>query len=438
MKRYSIGFLALCLAGCTVSAPAETASPSASPEQKETIWVKEPEMDIDSADDLPVFQYSLESVKSTDFGDITLCIETEKTGYPAEWNGSGYDPDAMLVEKGNRQGFYKHDGSELYAISMNKISTPFVAGIIAAPYTTADGTKKIAYGAADMSTSKTQIFNKDFKDVTQVDLAQFGYDFKINARDPYLAYKGDTLGIAGIKMTSTGAMSGWEFEPYQPTGIKENMIVPVIDDQYVIQSYCIVSPDGTRSGDLNQTMKYRVGSYVNGYYVISDGTYTTIIEAGSGTGIAVQYQDAKYFEDNYAPVKKNGKWGYVDKTGKEVTDFIFDDACTVYDGYAWVKFNDRYGVLAFQNTLDDAEKQINAYWCAPSDEESIGKLTVQISELTIRKGADATAGKVGTSMNGAVYPVFEIQKSDSYTWYRINAEDWVANDGTWATYEAGK
>jgi hypothetical protein len=41
-------------------------------------------------------------------------------------------------------------------------------------------------------------------------------------------------------------------------------------------------------------------------------------------------------------------------------------------------------------------------------------------------------------MNGSVYPVFEQKKDTDYTWYRINEEDWVASEGTWATYEETK
>lgn len=436
MKKYGICLLTLCLAGCTASAPENTATATAAAAQKASIWMQEPDMDLDEAGDLPVFNYSLESASTTSFGSITLYIETEKTGYPGEWNG--YSADAMLVEKNNKQGIETHDGTELFPISINKVNTPYVAGIVAAPYKAADGKIKVAYGAANAGTKKAQIFNADLKSVSEVDVAQFTYDFALSERDPFLAYQGDTLGVAGVKLNASGAMTGWAFDKYTPTSIKENMIVPVIDEQFVSKGYVIIAPDGTKIGDLNDTMKYRVGSYINGCYVISDGTYASIVDAASGSNIATQYQDAKYFENGYAPVKKDGKWGYIDQTGKEVTDFIFDDACTVYNGYAWVRYNDKYGILDFTNTLNDFTKQINAYWCSSCNEEAIGSLTVNISDLTIRDGSAVDANEIGISMEGAVYPVFEIQKDDDYTWYRINEENWVASEGTWASYEAAK
>ena len=336
MKKLAISVVALCLAGCSHTAAVSTASASAttSTKQEPSIWTHEPDLDFDKAGDLPAFNYGIETASTTAFGDVTLYVETEKSGYPGEWNSAGYTKDAMLVEKNNEQGIYSHAGEELYSVSLNKINTAYIAGVVPGPFKDSSGKVSIAYGTANTAASKAQIFSSDFKSMNEVSLDQFTYNVTISDKDPFLAYQGDTLGIAGVKKSSSGAMTGWAFEAYTPKAIKENMVIPVIDAQFVVQGYAIFSPDGTKVNDLSTEMKYRTGSYINGYYVISDGTYTTLIDAASGGNVATQYQDAKYFEDGYAPVKKNGKWGYVDHTGKEVTDFIFDDACTVYDGYA--------------------------------------------------------------------------------------------------------
>ena len=53
--------------------------------------------------------------------------------------------------------------------------------------------------------------------------------------------------------------------------------------------------------------------------------------------VAPQYEDAGLFIDGLAPVKKNGKWGYIDETGKVVIGFQYD--------YAW-RFNEGYAVVA--------------------------------------------------------------------------------------------
>jgi hypothetical protein len=438
MKKYVIGITALCLAGCSTAAPESTAAVSTAPAQAESVWSHDPDMDFDSASDLTPFKYMMVSASTTAFGNVTLYLETEKTGYPGEWDSTGYAGDAMIVEKNNNQGIYTHDGSELYPVSVNKVSTPYIAGIVTGVWKSSDTQSSIVYGFANTATSKAQIFSKDFKSVTEVSLDTFNYNLKTTDRDPYLAYKGDELGVAGMTYSSSGAMSGWAFEKYTPADVKANLIVPVINDQFTTTGYVILASDGSKIVDVSTDMKYRQGSYVNDCYVISDGTYATIVDAGSGGNIATQYQDAKYFEDGYAPVKKSGKWGYIDRTGKEVTDFIFDDACTVYNGYAWVYYHGKYGIINLTDALNDSEKQVNAYWCAPVTEDKIGTLTVKVTDLTIRKGGSKESTQTGVCMEGSVYPVFEKKTDENYTWYRVNESEWIASEGTWAVFEEAK
>lgn len=57
-------------------------------------------------------------------------------------------------------------------------------------------------------------------------------------------------------------------------------------------------------------------------------TYTEVI--------APQYEAAGLFDDGLAPVKQNGKWGYIDKTGKTVIPFQYDIAGLFNEGYAIV------------------------------------------------------------------------------------------------------
>jgi hypothetical protein len=51
------------------------------------------------------------------------------------------------------------------------------------------------------------------------------------------------------------------------------------------------------------------------------------------------------FNEGLAPVKKNGKWGYIDLKGKVVIDFLFDDAWCFSEGLAAVKLNEEYGYI---------------------------------------------------------------------------------------------
>ena len=52
----------------------------------------------------------------------------------------------------------------------------------------------------------------------------------------------------------------------------------------------------------------------------------------------------KYYE-GLASVKLNGKWGFIDKTGKEVTPIKYDYAVGFSEGLASVKLNNKYGFI---------------------------------------------------------------------------------------------
>lgn len=57
-------------------------------------------------------------------------------------------------------------------------------------------------------------------------------------------------------------------------------------------------------------------------------TFSTLIEA--------KYEDAQYFSEGLAAVKQDGKWGYIDETGKTVIPFGYDKAYAFNEGLAVV------------------------------------------------------------------------------------------------------
>lgn len=107
---------------------------------------------------------------------------------------------------------------------------------------------------------------------------------------------------------------------------------------------------------------------VNGYYVTAhepvditcmtdmqpkDIAYKDIVRLETGEIInAEPYQDVLWFEDGYCPVMKDGKWGFIDETGTEVTEFIFEDVTALYQGKSYVKYTGRYGLLDVVGTLE--------------------------------------------------------------------------------------
>lgn len=67
----------------------------------------------------------------------------------------------------------------------------------------------------------------------------------------------------------------------------------------------------------------------------SDAEYKTLVEP--------KFDDAQFFSEGYAPVCVNGKWGYIDKTGKYLVEPKYDYASIFSEGKAVVgMFNEDY------------------------------------------------------------------------------------------------
>lgn len=71
-----------------------------------------------------------------------------------------------------------------------------------------------------------------------------------------------------------------------------------------------------------------------------------------------------------------------------------------------------------------------------SETSVIGKATVNVKKLRIRSKASTSGEKLGYAKKGKTYDVYEIKSGGGYTWYRIGEDEWIADDGTWITYQA--
>ncbi len=78
--------------------------------------------------------------------------------------------------------------------------------------------------------------------------------------------------------------------------------------------------------------------------------------------IAPQYENAGFFSDGLAAVKKDGKWGYIDQENNVVIPFVYDAAGIFNEGYAVV------GKLVFSEPIQDYDPvtdkfyDTGAYW----------------------------------------------------------------------------
>lgn len=58
------------------------------------------------------------------------------------------------------------------------------------------------------------------------------------------------------------------------------------------------------------------------------------------------YEQAEDFSEGLAAVERNGKWGYIDATGREIVPPGYDEVEPFSDGYAKVCRNTKWGIVA--------------------------------------------------------------------------------------------
>ncbi len=67
--------------------------------------------------------------------------------------------------------------------------------------------------------------------------------------------------------------------------------------------------------------------------------------------IKPQYDDGLTFNDGYTAVKNESKWLFLDSTGKAITEAIYDDAMSFKNGFASVAKNNLYGFINIKGVL---------------------------------------------------------------------------------------
>ena len=86
-----------------------------------------------------------------------------------------------------------------------------------------------------------------------------------------------------------------------------------------------------------------------------DGLIAGAIDHTGALVIPMEYENIGQCVDGLSPVKKNGKWGYINKENQVVIDFEFDYCQKFQDGLAWVKKDGVWGILEHPDAMDAQE-----------------------------------------------------------------------------------
>ena len=110
------------------------------------------------------------------------------------------------------------------------------------------------------------------------------------------------------------------------------------------------------------------------FYKVKLNEKCNLLHKESNTLLCRRWYDNIYvFEEGLAGVKLNGKWSFIDKTGKEVIPFKYDFACAFSGGLAKVRLNGKWGFI------DETGREICPCKYAAADIFSEGLAQVELN-----------------------------------------------------------
>ncbi len=93
-------------------------------------------------------------------------------------------------------------------------------------------------------------------------------------------------------------------------------------------------------------------AYRNGRLFVRTGEDYILID-GEGSRIGSEaYEDVKvFYENTYAAVKKDGKWGFIDRDGKWFQEPVYEDARSFLNGFAAVQADGLWGFINMEKEM---------------------------------------------------------------------------------------
>ena len=427
--------------------PAETPAPVYA------VWAHEPDIRLDKVYELKAMETCVEFNGSK---KNRVPFIYEQHGYPQSWDDTqtAYTPDSITVEQDGKFGIYDYSGNVLFDTVIPKFGTPNPRTDIFVElndpdcpirYYPVDDVLYYLTAPTDYSTYPipARAFSTDFRSDYQLNWGGYSGMF-------FGAY---TCGGRIIQLDYGGYIDYVPASPQFLMNVSDFAYIGTGEEYDHITGFSCVDENGIR---------YEVSGYpynfVNGYFAMDTSLRHTngvhvfsdqnqIMNASTGEPLNDEfYEEIKFFENGYCPVKKNGKWGFINEQGQAMTDFIWDDVSTLYEGKAYVGINGMYGVLDLVSSIQNGTLTLeNVYGdtvpAAPEEPESasarIGVITI-ISEtpINIRTGAGTSYDKVSQTSPGSAYDVYETAQAEGYTWYRISDNAWVADqDGQWVEFK---
>ncbi len=435
--KWSLVLAVLC--GCASASPADTSTAQHSANNEETtpaqqeneqkapdsFWIIPPSMELDRVYELEAWPF-------------ILGADVELSGPPQQWDNNTTEHDPSYPDEPYTANSITavHDGQYAILDYEGNILSPFA--VIPSHVSYEDGSAPVVYHPIS-----------GFLVYADYD---FGHVFSADFRSQMYGRAGGIGGDAPSPYLQDGKL--YIHDP------QTNTEVPYTNQRDCRELVLIRNDAGEWIGsagvDTDSSILFEIPSFaslcVNGYLSVADQLWWDnpqkygFVRMDDGSTVTdMIFDEVKYYEDGFAPVRQGDAWAYIDTDGKQVTDFLFEDASVVYDGKAYVRVNGRYGILDL-NALKTAGHMLSSEDCqgdwetitydtdASASSKPIGKVTVNVDSLNSRSIPGTYGDKKGKVDNGSTYDVYDVYTDEEYTWYRIAEDRWIASKDDWCTY----
>lgn len=327
------------------------------------VWASDP-LDIDEAIDIAYQNFYTDD-----------CL-MEKTGYGPTWEyfqedlsqraegDATYSPDGIIFMKDGTYGVKDFSGRTL------------IDGLAGNYYWGEESdSSPIYYTWWGISLDEHAVLSQDYT------TEYYNDDLELND-----VFTGGDAGICYVNEDGKlrGAVMGdlqetaMDYPEWSEYGSTDAILLCVNEKTGLVTGSAKVNADGTVAYVTDYPIHHIDDSrgFVNGFYSVSfyqgpfdfetiyEDTDTAgygMVDASTGQLITCrQYEDIKWFEDGYCPVKYNGRWGFIDEQGNEVTDFIFEDASALYDGKTYVMLDGVYRIMDLEATVEKKNGSVSA------------------------------------------------------------------------------
>ena len=104
-------------------------------------------------------------------------------------------------------------------------------------------------------------------------------------------------------------------------------------------------------GQLLSTLRFdRMTAACGGVVTVRQGDLYGFF-GGDGLYAPCVWEEADYFREGLAAVRRGGKWGFIDRRGELAVPCIWEDAGIFEEGLAWVKQGGKLGFVSERGEL---------------------------------------------------------------------------------------